>query len=72
VATHRFIFITRWGEQSAEEFAFHTDDMAIVAARSRLSEDISAIAVRRTDGTSPRRVGLWIRRQGRPEWRRFE
>jgi hypothetical protein len=72
VKTHRFVFTTCRGEQSAEEFAFGDDHMAIVDARARLVDDVIAIAVRRTDGASPRRVGLWIMRRGQPEWRRFE
>lgn len=70
VNTHRFVYTTSTGCQSAEPFEFRNDDDAAVCAKALLSDEIIAIGVRRhgADGNDER-VGLWLWKEARPEWK---
>lgn len=71
--THRLVYTTATGEQSDELFEFQSDEMAVLCARSLLSPALIAVGVRRHEpGRRDERVGLWLWRKGRPEWRRGE
>lgn len=69
VKTHRFVYTSRGGGQSSEDFEFRNDEMAIVCAKALLSSDLIAIGVRRSGGPTSELVGLWVWRHGHPEWK---
>ena len=69
VKTHRFVYTTRRGDESSEDFEFRNDEMAILCAKALLNSDLIAIGVRRSGGPASERVGLWVWHHGQPEWK---
>lgn len=69
VNTHKFVYTTCRGDQSCEELEFPSDEMAMICARSLLSDEIISIGILRTAHGGTGRVGLWVWRHGQPEWK---
>lgn len=67
--THLFVYTNRVGAQASEALEFRNDEMAVVCARSLLSAETIAIAIRRREGGMSERVGLWIWNRGAPKWK---